>query len=204
MRTGYSSDLVLHAFARTARASAIGEELTQPFFDSMRADLGSADAAPGGLVYDAAAHEKYVYGSAEVVGLMCLQVFLRESSPSDEELAVLRRGACRLGAAFQNVNFLRDLADDTDRLGRSYLGETGRLTDDDRDAWVQTVREVAIDNSAFELSCTPGYYNNEGRGGAVGNGSFLGDFYSPGFYAFDDLLAAWRDSGELEGLELSK
>ena len=49
-----------------------------------------------------------------------------------------------------------------------------------QDAWVTTVRELAIDNSAFELSCTPGYYNNEGRGGAEGNGSFLGDFYSPG------------------------
>ena len=148
MRIGYSSDLVLHAFARTARASGIGEELTRPFFDSMRADLGSPDAAAGDLVYDAAAHERYVYGSAEVVGLMCLQVFLRENSPGDEELAVLRRGACRLGAAFQNVNFLRDLADDTDRLGRSYLGDTGRLTDADRDAWVQTVREQLADASA--------------------------------------------------------
>ena len=72
-----------------------------------------------------------------------------------------------------------------------------------QDNWVNTVRELAIDNSAFELSCTPGYYNNEGRGGGEGNGSFLGDFYSPGFYEFDDLLAAWRDKGDLDGLELS-
>lgn len=71
-----------------------------------------------------------------------------------------------------------------------------------QDAWVATVRELAIDNSAFELSCTPGYYNNEGRGGAVGNGSFLGDFYSPGFYAFDELIAEWRATGDLDGLEL--
>ncbi|KRE27966.1 monooxygenase [Mycobacterium sp. Soil538] len=68
--------------------------------------------------------------------------------------------------------------------------------------WVGTVRELSIDNSAFELSCTPGYYNNEGRGSAEGNGSFLGDFYAPGFYAFDDLLAQWRAAGTLEGLEL--
>jgi len=73
-----------------------------------------------------------------------------------------------------------------------------------QDNWVNTIRELSIDNSAFELSCTPGYYNNEGRGGGEGNGSFLGDFYSPGFYEFDDLLAAWRDSGDLDGLELSK
>ena len=72
-----------------------------------------------------------------------------------------------------------------------------------QDAWVATVRELAIDNSAFELSCTPGYYNNEGRGGAVGNGSFLGDFYSPGFYAFGELIAQWRAKGDLDGLELA-
>lgn len=75
-------------------------------------------------------------------------------------------------------------------------------TQEGQDNWVATVRELAIDNSAFELSCTPGYYNNEGRGGNEGNGAFLGDFYSPGFYAFDDLIAEWRASGNLEGLEL--
>ncbi|BBY93818.1 monooxygenase [Mycobacterium gallinarum] len=71
-----------------------------------------------------------------------------------------------------------------------------------QDSWVQTVRELAIDNSAFELSCTPGYYNNEGQGGAVKNGAFLGGFYSPGFYAFDELIAQWRATGDLDGLEL--
>ncbi|MGE0219005.1 flavin-containing monooxygenase [Mycolicibacterium sp.] len=72
-----------------------------------------------------------------------------------------------------------------------------------QDRWVRTVRELSIDNSAFELSCTPGYYNNEGRGGAVRNGAFLGDFYSPGFYAFDELIDEWRKQGDLQGLELS-
>jgi cyclohexanone monooxygenase len=71
-----------------------------------------------------------------------------------------------------------------------------------QDSWVRTVAELAIDNSAFEMSCTPGYYNNEGQGGAKDNGAFLGDFYSPGFYAFEDLLQAWRDNGDLEGLVL--
>ncbi|MCK0172727.1 NAD(P)/FAD-dependent oxidoreductase [Mycolicibacterium sp. F2034L] len=75
-------------------------------------------------------------------------------------------------------------------------------TQEGQDSWVHTVRELAIDNSAFELSCTPGYYNNEGRGGAEKNGAFLGDFYSPGFYAFDELIAEWRDKGDLDGLEL--
>lgn len=149
IHTGYSSDLVLHAFARTARESGIGDALTGPFFDSMRADLGAPDGASADrLVYDATAHEQYVHGSAEVVGLMCLQVFLRESSPTDAELEVMKRGACRLGAAFQNVNFLRDLADDTQRLGRDYLGDGHRLTDADRDAWVLTVREQLADAAA--------------------------------------------------------
>ncbi|WP_431805369.1 phytoene/squalene synthase family protein [Microbacterium paraoxydans] len=145
MRTGYSSDLILHAFARTARECGIGEDLTQPFFDSMRADI-ARDA--GFRAYDADAHAAYVYGSAEVVGLMCLQVFLRDTRRTPQELDLLRRGARRLGAAFQNVNFLRDLADDTDRLQRGYLGGAERLTDADRDAWVATVERQLSDARA--------------------------------------------------------
>ncbi len=68
-----------------------------------------------------------------------------------------------------------------------------------QDDWVSTIRELAIDNSAFEVSCTPGYYNKEGGGGAEG---FLGEYYSPGFYVFDDLLKEWRDKGDLDGLVL--
>lgn len=73
-----------------------------------------------------------------------------------------------------------------------------------QDNWIRTIRDLSIDNSAFELSCTPGYYNNEGRGGSEGNASFLGEFYTPGFYAFDDLLAQWRAAGDLDGLELTQ
>jgi cyclohexanone monooxygenase len=71
-----------------------------------------------------------------------------------------------------------------------------------QDAWVSTIREFAIDNSQFEMTCTPGYYNNEGGGGGEGIRSFLGEPYSPGFYAFDDLLQQWRDKGDLDGLDL--
>lgn len=136
MRSGYSSDLILHAFARTARECGIDEDLTQPFFDSMRADI---DEEAGFVAYDIDAHAAYVYGSAEVVGLMCLRVFLRDADRTPEEIETLQHGARQLGAAFQNVNFLRDLADDTDRLHRSYLGGASHLTDADRDAWVATV-----------------------------------------------------------------
>ncbi len=71
-----------------------------------------------------------------------------------------------------------------------------------QDDWVATIRELAIDNSAFEVTCTPGYYNNEGGGGGEGIRSFLGEPYSPGFYAFDDLLRDWRAKGDLNGLVL--
>jgi cyclohexanone monooxygenase len=75
-------------------------------------------------------------------------------------------------------------------------------TQEGQDQWVKTIRELAVDSSAFETSCTPGYYNNEGGGGGEGIRTPIGDFYSPGFYAFEELLQEWRDKGELDGLEL--
>ncbi|WKG13257.1 NAD(P)/FAD-dependent oxidoreductase [Nocardia sp. PE-7] len=68
-----------------------------------------------------------------------------------------------------------------------------------QEQWCTTVRESAIDNSNFQRECTPGYYNNEGEQQIR---SHLGDPYWPGFYAFEDLLQAWRDTGELPGLAL--
>lgn len=113
---GFSSNLVVHAFARTARECGIGQALIGPFFASMRTDLLTAR-------HDAASHDDYVYGSAEVVGLMCLQVFVNASAEHPTEPAAdLVDGARRLGAAFQEVNFLRDQHHDESSLGRDYLG----------------------------------------------------------------------------------
>jgi cyclohexanone monooxygenase len=75
-------------------------------------------------------------------------------------------------------------------------------TQEAQDAWCATIKGNYIDNSAFDAECTPGYYNNEGGGGAEGIRSHLGEPYGPGFYAFGDLLAAWRDQGDLNGLVL--
>jgi cyclohexanone monooxygenase len=72
-------------------------------------------------------------------------------------------------------------------------------TEEAVEAWCATVRETAIDNTNFQRECTPGYYNNEGEDLIR---SHLGDPYWPGFYAMEDLLQAWRDSGELKGLTL--
>ncbi len=114
MESGYSTNLIIHAFAQTARAVGIAKEIVEPFFYSMRQDLTEKE-------HDQASFEKYVYGSAEVVGLMCLQVFMAGKDYSAEEQTKLIGGARALGSAFQKVNFLRDLAADFKRLGRSYF-----------------------------------------------------------------------------------
>jgi cyclohexanone monooxygenase len=75
-------------------------------------------------------------------------------------------------------------------------------TKDAQDEWCNTIRETAIDLSQFNSQCTPGYYNNEGGGGGEGIRFYLGEPYGPGFYAFGDVLAAWRDKGDLDGLIL--
>lgn len=153
LRLGCSSDLVIHAFAQTARASRIDEALTVPFFDSMRADLSSSALDTASITtYDSVAHSRYVYGSAEVVGLMCLRVFLCDEPRSPEETETLEHGARQLGAAFQNINFLRDLAEDTHLLRRNYLGTAELLTENDRIAWVATIRnQLAAANDAIPL-----------------------------------------------------
>jgi len=71
-----------------------------------------------------------------------------------------------------------------------------------QDSWVATIRETSIDASEFAVSCTPGYYNNEGGGGGEGIRSAIGDPYMPGFYVFDELLKEWRAKGDLDGLVL--
>ncbi len=154
MRTGYSSDMILHAFARTAREVGIDEELTVPFFESMHSDLPSTTEGSEFTAYGAKEHQRYVYGSAEVVGLMCLRVFLHGERREPAQLDTLHAGARSLGAAFQNINFLRDLADDTQRLQRGYLTGARRLTDDDRDGWVATIR-AQLDDARRAIPLLP-------------------------------------------------
>jgi len=112
--TGFSTNLVVHAYALTARETGFGSDLGAPFFASMRMDLTATE-------HDQESFDLYVYGSAEVVGLMCLRAFLREVDVTPDERARFEHGARALGAAFQKVNFLRDLAADFDTLGRSYF-----------------------------------------------------------------------------------
>ncbi|MBO2447749.1 NAD(P)/FAD-dependent oxidoreductase [Actinomadura barringtoniae] len=76
---------------------------------------------------------------------------------------------------------------------------TAEPTAQAQEAWCATIRENALDMVEFNRECTPGYYNNEGEQKIR---SHLGEPYGPGFYAFEDILRAWRDTGELEGLAL--
>ncbi len=122
LQIGFSSNLVVHAFALTARDVAFGTELTAPFFESMRMDLSQKQ-------HDQASFDTYVYGSAEVVGLMCLRAFLLGEPVTD--LPRFETGARALGAAFQKVNFLRDLAADFETLGRSYFPDVDVHTFDE-------------------------------------------------------------------------
>ena len=136
MDGAFSTNLVAHAFGTTATAVGIDRSMVDPFFASMRMDLERTE-------HDEESFARYVFGSAEVVGEMCLAVFAntgRGARPLDPEL---RAGARRLGAAYQKVNFLRDLGADADGLGRSYFPgvDPHALTDDQRDALVADCRE---------------------------------------------------------------
>lgn len=107
----YSTNPIVHSFARTAQQYGIETAIIKPFFDSMRMDLHPQE-------YDDDLYATYIHGSAEVVGLMCLRVFTEDDTELYEKLAP---GAVALGSAYQKVNFLRDMTDDRARLGRTYF-----------------------------------------------------------------------------------
>ncbi len=135
LERGYSTNLVVHAFALTARATGITAELTDPFFASMRADLLITE-------HDAQSLQRYIYGSAEVIGLMCLQVFRAMPNAPARGAAQAELAARSLGAAFQKVNFLRDLAADSQQLGRRYFPGINpqALTESDKYRLVEEIR----------------------------------------------------------------
>lgn len=111
IKSGYSTNPIVHAFALTAAKYKIDRILVNPFFESMRMDLVPQN-------YTDRDYAKYIHGSAEVVGLMCLKVFCG----GDESVyKKLEKGAAALGSAYQKVNFLRDLSADYKELGRLYF-----------------------------------------------------------------------------------
>ena len=111
IRRGYSPNPVVQSFALTAKQFGISRTLIHPFFVSMHMDIEPVE-------YTKKLYERYIYGSAEVVGLMCLRVFL---GGDDVAYKKLENGARSLGSAYQKVNFLRDLRADYAELGRIYF-----------------------------------------------------------------------------------
>lgn len=114
MKSGYSTNPIVHAFAKTARQYGISKRLIEPFFASMRIDLTPES-------YDSKDYGRYIHGSAQVIGLMCLRVFVDND---DERYDRLKEGASALGSAYQKINFLRDMAADYKELGRLYFPDT--------------------------------------------------------------------------------
>ncbi|MDV2447159.1 phytoene synthase [Elizabethkingia anophelis] len=108
---GISLNPILQAFQQTVHDYRIDRELIDTFLHSMEMDLQKID-------FDSKLYNEYIYGSAEVVGLMCLQVFTEGNKEKFEEL---KPYAMKLGSAFQKINFLRDLKDDYQILGRTYF-----------------------------------------------------------------------------------
>ncbi len=108
---GISLNPVLHSFQMVVRQYNIERELIDAFLKSMEMDLYLQD-------YDTKEYCEYIYGSAEVVGLMCLRVFCEGNCPDYDRL---REPARKLGAAFQKVNFLRDVKSDFQERGRTYF-----------------------------------------------------------------------------------
>ncbi|WP_286857770.1 MULTISPECIES: phytoene/squalene synthase family protein [Sphingobacterium] len=102
---------ILQSFQETVHKYAIDRDLINQFLHSMSMDLKKLD-------YNSALYNEYIYGSAEVVGLMCLQVFTEGNKQRYEEL---KPYAMKLGSAFQKINFLRDLKEDYHILGRTYF-----------------------------------------------------------------------------------
>jgi 15-cis-phytoene synthase len=108
---GISTNPIIHSYQQVVREYKIDNHLTEAFFDSMEMDLHKID-------YNENNYNEYIYGSAEVVGLMCLKIFVN----GDENLYNnLKPGAKALGAAFQKVNFLRDMQSDFEERGRTYF-----------------------------------------------------------------------------------
>jgi len=141
VRSGISLNPVLNSFQITVKKYNIDDELIQSFLKSMKLDLSRLEHKSKDET------DEYIYGSAEVVGLMCLKVFVDRNESLYNEL---REPARKLGSAFQKVNFLRDLRNDTEDLKRQYFHNLN-----DHDFNEETKSEIIIDiENDFNSSVT--------------------------------------------------
>lgn len=122
---GISLNPILNAFQTTVRKYEIDHQLIRQFLHSMQMDLEK-------ISYNDERYKEYILGSAEVVGLMCLKVFVYGNQTEYDRL---KSYAMTLGSAFQKINFLRDLKDDVNGLGRLYfphISSTDQLTPEEK------------------------------------------------------------------------
>jgi phytoene/squalene synthetase len=108
---GMSTNPILHSFQWVVNEYNIDHQLIEAFLVSMEMDLTQTE-------YNLEEFQRYVYGSAEVVGLMCLRVFYKDQ---DKQYEALIHPARKLGEAFQKINFLRDIQSDFEERGRFYF-----------------------------------------------------------------------------------
>lgn len=116
-----SSNPILQSFQLAVNEYGIEKELIDAFLKSMEMDLNKKRFSQTEV-------KEYIYGSAEVIGLMCLRVFYKNDNTSYEQLKPL---ACKLGEVFQKINFLRDLKSDYEIRGRVYFPDIDYQTFDD-------------------------------------------------------------------------
>jgi phytoene/squalene synthetase len=129
---------ILNAFQETVHKYNIPQNLYDAFLRSMRKDLSKS------TYKTQAEYEDYIYGSADVVGLMCLKVFVKGD---DEMYDRLKQDAMKLGSAFQKVNFLRDLKADYEELSRSYF-PNANLEQLDEETKQEIIDEIEADFKA--------------------------------------------------------
>jgi 15-cis-phytoene synthase len=135
LSAGISLNPILNSFQHTVKEYNISDDLVQAFLKSMKLDLIKTD-------YNSMAeYQEYIYGSADVVGLMCLKVFVKGNEKWYEQL---KDEAMRLGSAFQKVNFLRDLKDDNLLLNRNYFPGVD-LNSFDENAKKTIIKEIQED-----------------------------------------------------------
>ncbi len=132
---------ILNAFQQTVHQYNIQPELYEAFMKSMRLDLHKTNYLTD------AEYKEYIYGSADVVGLMCLKVFV---NGNEEKYNELKESAMHLGSAFQKVNFLRDLKADYEDLNRTYFPNTD-LKQLDEESKLRIIKEIEED---FEKGLT--------------------------------------------------
>lgn len=138
LENGISNNTVLAAFVDTVIKYNISPKHIEAFMESMKYDLTKAEYTSTEEL------NTYIYGSADVIGLMCLKVFCNGNQLLYDQL---EKSAQKLGSAFQKVNFLRDLKDDNNELGRSYFPE---ITNNKFDKASKLLIEQSIENDFDE------------------------------------------------------